>query len=94
MNLLLLLVLATVLGWWVGGRRPFGETTLRVGQMVMLAAVGALVFGMGLSLGQRPDIVSQMARLGLRAVSLSLSGAVGAIIAVATVRRLWRERRA
>jgi len=92
MHLVLVLAMATAAGWWLGSRPAFGPTARRWGHPVMLAAIGVLLFGMGVSLGSRPEIISQMGTLGLRAVSLSLAGGVSALLAVGVARRLWRKR--
>ena len=89
--LLLLLVAATAAGWWLGGRPSLGQRADRVGRPIMLIALGLLLFGMGLSLGSHPGLVSQMGTLGLKAVTISWSGAFGAVCAVLVVRRTWRR---
>jgi hypothetical protein len=92
--MLVLLVFATGFGWWVGSRAYVGATARRYGQTIMLGAIGLLLFSMGISLGMRPEIVSRMTTIGLKAASLSLAGATGAILCVTVARRLVRRRHA
>ena len=93
MNLILLLVGATAAGWWLGGRPSLGHRAQRMGRPVMLVALGLLLFGMGLSLGSHPGLVSEIGTLGLRAVTISWSGALGAVLAVLIVRRIRHRGR-
>ncbi len=92
MNLLLILAGSLALGWFIGSRRAFGTGAMRAARPVMLVALGLLLFGMGLSLGSRPELVRNLHTIGLQAITISLSGAVGAVLAVAVVKRLWRSR--
>jgi hypothetical protein len=59
----------------------------------MLVAIALLLFGMGFSLGSTQSIVSQIGRLGVQALSLAISGALGAIFAVRVARHFLRQIR-
>ena len=92
MTLLGILAASLALGWFIGSRRSFGNRAAKLAPPVMLGALGLLLFVMGLSLGSRPELVRNLHTIGLQALTISLGGAVGAVAAVAVVRRLWRAR--
>jgi uncharacterized membrane protein YbjE (DUF340 family) len=89
---LLILAGSLALGWFIGSRKAFGVRARRFAHPIMLVALGLLLFGMGVSLGSRPEIVANLHTIGVQAVSISLAGAVGAVGAVAILRRIWRVR--
>jgi hypothetical protein len=91
---MLLFVLAgsLALGWFIGSRNAFEVRARRFAHPIMLGALGLLLFGMGVSLGSRPDVVANLHTIGVQAISISLAGAIGAVSAVAILRRIWRVR--
>jgi uncharacterized transporter YbjL len=92
MILLAVLAGSLALGWFLGSRRMFKNRITKTARIVMFAALGMILFVMGLSLGSRPEIVSNLHTIGLQALTISLGGAFGAVFTVAAVRRLWRAR--
>lgn len=86
MLVMLIMLIGILIGMWI-----FPAEYNHINMKLQTLTTAALIFSMGVSLGSRPDFLEQLGTIGLRSLTLAVSGILFSTLIVWMLTRKWEQ---